>query len=490
MGGKARIFLLAALCAVILAAFPAAARDFAEGFAEEESGKLYGAPDCAEIDDGLYFIAAGDTVLPLPETTPFWHGEELYVPTSVFAEKTMEWKLNLARIQDSVKGFVILHSGWDTLEFEAGKEYATDMEGNLYTPGLIQRDGDYYVPVFLTARYFDLRCSVLSVDYGELIWLRQKDFPVKQAAFLGAASFQIRAVYEDYRRTLGQAADPPPSPASVPTARAPVPATEAPTPSPTEPPTPSPTKPPEPVREEPPAALRDEPPAAVRAEEPAAAQEPEETQPEKEETIAGGQEIYLCIRGDGGTAALLDLLDRHGVRAAIFCDLEFLEKQDALPRRIAAAGHSIGLVAKAAERWSAAEQLEEGNLLLERALCQKTRLALLEHAADAAYRMAWERGFACLIPQSAAEAPSETPRKAGQTKNLFLNATPSGNALIAGALGNAKQAEELLRTVSRRGGNVSLWLEKSPAEEGLEAFLNAAAAAGDACLPLRENALF
>ena len=278
------------------------------------------------------------------------------------------------------------------------------------------------------------------------------------------------------------------------------------------------------MREEPPAAPQ-EPDASTREGHAAAreagggvletekdARPADNTQP-KGEPFAGGQSIYLCLRGDNGTAALLDVLERGGVCAAFFCNLEFLEEESGLLRRIAADGHSIGLIAdgdsvdaiaNATAARSVAEQLEEGNFLLERAACQKTRLALLENCAAADYQAARERGFICLLPDGV--PPDTRESSGGAPPNVRENSravlpdarensgdnlpAESGNVLTAGVLSSAEQAAKLLQRVTLQGGSPVLWLGESPTPEGLEAFLSATAAAGDACRSPWETAFF
>jgi peptidoglycan/xylan/chitin deacetylase (PgdA/CDA1 family) len=177
--------------------------------------------------------------------------------------------------------------------------------------------------------------------------------------------------------------------------------------------------------------------------------------------IRGGQKIYLCLRGDDSTSAVLDALDRRNIRAAVFCDEAFLSEQGDLSRRIAATGHRIGLYVGAEDAASALEGLEACNEQLRRTTMEKTRLAFADGAGEETFRALRNAGFLCPRP-----------------------------ALDADSLRTSRQVADLLQAVSQQqADSVILWLGGTVSRSGLNAFLNDALEAGDAFPALNETLL-
>lgn len=192
----------------------------------------------------------------------------------------------------------------------------------------------------------------------------------------------------------------------------------------------------------------------------------QESPPEVEAPESGpeieGRIVYLCLEAGDGTPALLDVLDRYNAQAAFFCTPDFLESQGDLLRRMAATGQSIGILADAGEaERTVAEQLEAGNRALERATCGKTRLALIRNGREEDRESARALGFRCLEPD--------------------LDRERSG-------LWSAANAASLLRRISNRRGNVSVWMGDQAGAAGLRAFLTAAGEMDGQCLAWTETA--
>lgn len=261
---------------------------------------------------------------------------------------------------------------------------------------------------------------------------------------------------------------------SAPSATKPAPANPAPitpTPKPAAPSapaaTPKPSAPSESKPAPPSASVTTEPPASpdAPAQQPAAPTEtpsvaatetPTETAPE----IRGGQRIYLCLRGDDSASALLDVLDRRGIRAAVFCDEAFLSEQGDLLRRMAATGHRVGLYVGAGDAASVLERLEACNAQLRRTTMEKTRLAFVDGAGEELLRAVRNAGFLCPRP-----------------------------ALDADSLRTSRQAADLLRAVSQQADGVTVWLGGTVSRSGLNAFLADALEVGDAFPPPHETSL-
>lgn len=306
------------------------------------------APPKAQAVNYVYFVAAGENVLPLSDATmPFWSGGYLYIASSIFTGIARE-ALNIGRSRNDKEKLVVLYSGSraKSLWFEWEKDCAYDVDGNVFYPGAIYRNDEVYVPVSLVARFFDLQYSVNKVNsrvngepiQGDLAWIRKPGNVLTDKYFMDAASSVITNRYEDY--------------------------------------------------------LKDK--------------EKEQEQqgissPGTAQTPAGvdieGKRIYLCITAGADTSVLLDTLDHYSAQAAFFCTPEFMEQQGDLLRRMMATGQTIGILADAGdETQTVEEQLEAGNRALERATFGRTRLVRVENGDEQTLQRLEEEGYRCLEP--------------------------------------------------------------------------------------------
>lgn len=306
------------------------------------------APPKAQAVNYVYFVAAGENVLPLSDATmPFWSGGYLYIASSIFTGIARE-ALNIGRSRNDKEKLVVLYSGSraKSLWFEWEKDCAYDVDGNVFYPGAIYRNDEVYVPVSLVARFFDLQYSVNKVNsrvngepiQGDLAWIRKPGNVLTDKYFMDAASSVITNRYEDY--------------------------------------------------------LKDK--------------EKEQEQqgissPGTAQTPAGvdieGKRIYLCITAGTDTSVLLDTLDQYSAQAAFFCTPEFMEQQGDLLRRMMATGQTIGILADAGdETQTVEEQLEAGNRALERATFGRTRLVRVENGDEQTLQRLGEEGYRCLEP--------------------------------------------------------------------------------------------
>lgn len=198
----------------------------------------------------------------------------------------------------------------------------------------------------------------------------------------------------------------------------------------------------------------------LKSKEPVQTEEPETTQPI--EDVFSGKSIYLCVKASDPAAVtgLLDTLDRKDMQATFFCTEGFLNRQGDLLRRMVATGQSIGIFADGADSdRSVGEQLRAGNEALRRATCGMTRLALVENGSAQTLQEITKQGFSLLTPT--------------------LDRSGFG-------LKSSRQAATLLRQVTDRRGDVSLWLGESVNAAGTQAFLTAAQKEENRCQALTE----
>lgn len=284
----------------------------------------------------VYFVAAGENVLPLSDgTMPFWSGGYLYIASSIFTG-TARNSLDVGYIpaKNNTKNQVILYSGARQLSFPLDKNSCQSNDGQTYYPGAIQRGGTVFVPASVVAKFFGLQYSVIEVEHGYLVWLRQPGYALSDKVFANAATYSMAERYASYLKTKEAEETP-----GMPTA---------------------------------------EVPQGVEID---------------------GRVVCLCMEAGEHTAVLLDVLDRYQAQAAFFCTPAFLEEQADLLRRMTATGSSIGILADASDPdRTVEEQLAAGSRALERATCGGTRLAMVKNGKDEDIRAAQAAGYRCLEP--------------------------------------------------------------------------------------------
>ena len=343
------------------------------------------------------FVATGENILTLTDDTmPFWYNGYLYISSSIFTGVARD-SLNISRVYNKTMSQVVLYSEGNALLFDIDMRYAQDVNGNVYHPGGVWRNGNLYVPASVVAKFFALQYSFIEVPRGHLVWLRRPDsLQIQDALFADAASFAMEEKYSEYIKAQE-------------------------------------------------AAVLPEPDAGIS------------TAPE-----ITGKVMYLCVRAHEDTQTLLDALDRYDAQAAFFCDLDFLEMEGALLRRMTATGQTIGLLVDAADpERTVEEQLELGNQALERATCGRTRLVRIENAKEQDEEAASKAGYRCL---------NEDLDRSGYSLRTQTHAD------------SLRQ-----RLANRRSGSV-VWLGETVSGTGLRAFLSAATEAEDHCLAWTETA--
>ena len=482
--------------------------------------------------EAVYFIAAGDRVLPVTANAmPFYDDGWLYISSAVFTDERVQESLDISRVRDQSRGLLSLYGGNGSLVYTLGEYYAMGDDGDSYAPGMIQRSGEYYVPAMAVARYFGLRYSQIDMDYGVLIWMRKEDFRVEERIFLDVAYEQIERRYEEYLQSREPGPDPEPpilpeiNPSVMDDTPTPSPSVRVPrsvTPTPDAPtlrdltvtPTPAPTFTPTPTPE----------------------------------PLTGNQDLYLCIRAEADSIIdILDFLDRfHPSESAnldidmdiksadiknnlspsvtIFCDADFLREQGDILRRIAASGYAIGLLADAQnimefdgqgaandidinappeERRDAPDNINninietrniletlsgvmwESDFLLKRATGGKTRLVLLENASSLIKNLENPENLTGFDENN--DNNMNIDMKEETRQSLWESGFASYLPDMSYSLRTASQARELLRIVSRQGGAaVPVWLGGGVSVSGLSAFFHISAEIGDRCLPLDE----
>lgn len=345
----------------------------------------------ARAADRVCFTAVGSYVLPLSDNTmPFWSGGYVYIASSIFTGSARE-TLNVSQVLDSSLEWVVLYSGSGgrSLTFNLSANCALDNNGDAHYPGAILRNGTVFVPAYTISRYFDLVYSVIEVEQGSMVWLRQPSYNVPDKQYASAARYNMNAVYADYIRAK-EAAQSEGSSSSGGSGR---------------------------------------PSASTVPEDPAAE--------------LNGKRIALCLAVGSDASSMADALETYEAGAALFFTPEDITRQGDTVRRLLAGGQSVGILVDAADsERTVAEQLEAGNEALFQAACGKTHLAYIQNGGSQSLQTAREMGFRCLQPevdrsgqplQSAAAAQSLLQRVAGRKGDpaVWLGSGASATGLRA-----------------------------------------------------------
>ena len=186
-----------------------------------------------------------------------------------------------------------------------------------------------------------------------------------------------------------------------------------------------------------------------------------EQPPASTETVMDGKRIYLCMQADSGASSLLDTLDRAGAQAALFFTPARMEAAEDTLRRMSATGHSIGILVDAAAQEDLMGQVSAANDALYDATLTRTRLVMVENAREDALQTLWDAGCCVVTPD--------------------MDRTRYG-------LRGEEQADTLVRRISARQGNVTVWLGTTASSGGLRAFLRGVEQAEGSCRALTETA--
>ena len=278
-------------------------------------GIILSMPSADAASSSYYFIVINDKVEPLKkDAVPIEYEGVMYVPLSIFNSTV----LKTYYITDSRNRIATIYSNSTSqfLRFRIGSETRDD-ENKPYYFGAIMVNTSFYVPVKEVCAFFGFGYSVVE-DSGTYPFIRitNSDAVLSDSAFAKAAASKMQSLFTEFLNSFA------PSP------------TPTPTPTPTLTPSPSPT-------------------------------------PARPETS-----VYLSFFGAGDeTIRVLNLLTLYGDYACFFLTADEIRENADLVRRIAAHGHSIGLVCSAE---NLIEDYEEASKLLFEAARVKSVLIALD----------------------------------------------------------------------------------------------------------------
>lgn len=364
----------------------------------------------AQAEQDIYFVAAHNEVQPVSdETMPFWSDGYLYIPASIFTGSVWE-NLGLAfTYVESERTGLLYRDAHQFLQFDLEQGYTVDNKGQITYPGGIMRNGQFFVSAYQVAKYFGLIYTVIEVEHGHLVWLREEDFGLTDREFASAASYMISQYYSAYIKS-------------------------------------------KPVEDTPPAVTPSTPDTPIPPIDPIT--------PELPDPMPSGQEVYLCLEAGEDAGSMLDALDYYGAQAAFFCDADFLAEQGGLLRRMTAAGHTIALVIDAGDdALTVEEQLARGNALLKQATCGGTRLIRLKNGSGAEEDLVRSAGFRRL--GAALDRSGHSLRTASHARTLLQRLTSQEDRAIVwlGSSASAAGLRAFLNLSAQAGHRCLAWTE-------------------------------
>ncbi|MCC8122020.1 MAG: hypothetical protein LIO58_00530 [Oscillospiraceae bacterium] len=311
----------------LLSAFCAAALLF---------GMVYFVSASGSVGVTVYQTALNDLLIPLQASTmPESIGGVIYVPYTVFDRSSSSVDLGVyyqeIKITSNAYTFSLnAQNNEKSITFDVKMNTCKDKQGNDLSMRGASRNGKAYVPAKAVCEYFGLQYALLNSDYGYVVRITNGKETYDNSTFLAQARPYMQTQYNSYTASL---------PWNTTTTAAP--ATTAPSSAPAQ-----------------------------------ASQQPTESAPVQEES---GENVTLAFLFGDGTA-LEDILGTlHNANACalfLFRTDTLMEYADQI-RRVAGAGHIVGLAVPAGEAANAAEVLREGNETLEKIACLRAHTAYL-----------------------------------------------------------------------------------------------------------------
>ena len=346
----------------------------------------------------IYFTVINDSVVSLSDSTmPTWSGGVLYVPYSAFdGSNTARIGFDISFSYNRGSGIATLFNTRQALTFNLNNNTCYNAVTGEYLNGrAILRNGQVFVPVALVCSFFGLSYSVISIDEGYIVRIKNSSVVLSDAKFVEAATLSISRELREYNQANQSTATPgvlPPTGSSGETET-------------TDPPI--------------------------------------EEEPDTEDSVP----VYLAFRcdDDQGLSDILDALDESNRAAVFFFPADGLERQDDLLYRILGSGHSVGLLAEGSTLAATRQLLEEGGRTLERVGYTRTTLALVPESQRSALEA---EGWVCW--DETVSAIPEAGTGASSHANAVIRAIPSRSQRAYITLDAGSESARVLPTLLTR----------------------------------------
>lgn len=260
----------------------------------------------------VYLMAVNERVL---ETTaqnmPTVMGGVLYVPYTMLSLQDSGINLGVNAQYSFTRRTVLVSNGQAGVVFDTQNNTAQDLQGNPVSARAMVRNSMAFLPIDWLCGFFGtISCTQVRTDYGILVRITNGAVVLQDADFVDAAQGLLENSLRGYLASI----EPAPQETAVPSS---------------------------PAATTPPAVPSGEPSAPpIQA------------------------EVLLALRWGEQGEEIAQLLEAQGDRALFLFSCEELTAQEDAVRRLAAAGHTVGLVLAGEDAETCAAQLEEGRRLL------------------------------------------------------------------------------------------------------------------------------
>ncbi|MDE7003990.1 MAG: hypothetical protein K2P08_06105 [Oscillospiraceae bacterium] len=282
-------------------------------------------------------MAVNDTVLTdvTPDNMPRTVGGVLYVPYTMLSYLDTNINLGVKAIYSSVKRTVLVTDETRGVLFDTRANTAADLSGNPVTARAMVRNNMVFLPIDWLCEYFgSISCTRVRTRYGTLIRLTSSAAILSDQSFVSAADNLLADSLNHYLEAGGAGEGTDPAPSG--------------------------------------SAAASQPPS--------------------------GGELYLACRWGSDGAQCAQLAEGRGLRALFLFTPAQLREQDDLVRRLAGAGHTVGLALDGDSPGTCLAQAQEGRRLLA-AIARCPALVAAAPNLDGAGREALvQAGFAVWSP--------------------------------------------------------------------------------------------
>ena len=249
-------------------------------------------------------MAVNDTVLVelTTENMPRTVGGVLYVPYTMLSNQATGINLGVTAMYSTTQRTVVVTDGRQRgAIFDTQSNTAQELDGNPLSVRAMVRNSMIFLPIDWLCEYFGtISCTRTQTDYGTLIRVTNAAATLNDRNFVSAADSLLASSLRRYLDSGGQGVDADPTPSG--------------------------------------GAASSEPPS--------------------------GTELALACRWGGEAEACAQLIEGRERRALFLFAPEEIEGQDGLVRRLAGAGHTIGLALSGEDAEDCLAQAEEGRRLL------------------------------------------------------------------------------------------------------------------------------
>lgn len=260
----------------------------------------------ASASSTVYLMAVNDKLVEMtPDNMPFLSGGVLYVPYTMLSSRA-NGGINLGvNTQYSVtRGTVLVSSSREGVTFDTRNNTAYDFQGNTVNAQAVTRNSMVYIPLDWVCGYFqEISYTTIRTNYGILIRVTNSSAILSNADLVDYADSMLQANLRSYQEELARRNS-------------------------------------------------------------ASSSAPE---PSQSSGVGTGPEVCLAFRWGERAAETAERLEAAGQQALFLFTAEELAEQDGLVRRLAAAGHVIGLALTGDSVEACLSQAKEGSLLLAHA---------------------------------------------------------------------------------------------------------------------------